>query len=113
MGYSGAIAMCSGKMYFPHNGRMELLMTLLLSIVILTSLALNFRGQRTYLAALLAVTGITFVILAQTSMRGAEIYTLGSILVVLAVWTNTSLFYILSKIKNIIHSVFIQKSAHT
>ena len=62
-------------------------------------LLLNWRGQRTILAIIVAMIGFSIILLIHQLMLSPDFYNLGAGLLLLGIWLNGSFISVLNKIR--------------
>ena len=97
--YTGAIAMCSGKTMMGELGYYGQVVFIILSGVILISLAINWRGKRTIISMPLVLVSLILIGLSETQIIANAGYYIGSLGLFIGIWTNGSLFYFIRKAK--------------
>lgn len=97
MAYSGAVTLCSGKMY-PNSQSESVYFIFGLSLLILIGIALNYKGTRTIYSLLLATVGILFMMLSQVYWFSSAGYYSSVLIIVIAIWNNGSLHFLLNKL---------------
>jgi len=99
MAYSSAITICGGPdMYLTSNNWVSYV-PLVLALFINLMLLLNWRGERTVNALIVAMIGFTFLLLTHQLILSSGFYNLGAVLLLLGIWLNGSLISILNKIR--------------
>lgn len=88
MAYTGAVSMCSSEMIIP-SGYYGIII-LIFSIIILASILLNNKGQRTWVAALLVSVGIILLLMSQYFALPSVIFYFASFLLFFGIWVNGS-----------------------
>lgn len=94
--YSSTVALCTsgpGAIPAQHDNTNALIVSLSLSLVILGSVLINFRGWRTWLALLISMSGIVVLNSSLYYCSGSPWYYTGVVLTFFGVWINGSLFY--------------------
>lgn len=97
MAYSGAISMCSGNTIYPNAGGYSAYITLCIASLVILSILLNNKGQRSVVASLIATAGIISIGASQFLYLGAVSYYLGVVLLFFGIWYNGSFFYFYRK----------------
>jgi len=100
MAYSGAVSLCSGKTLFPNAGASSIYIFSLLCLLVLLSIKLNHRDNRTRMALAVAGFGSMIVIASQYFLLDKSIFYFGAVVIILGTWINGSLYSILSKYIN-------------
>ncbi len=108
MAYSGAVTLCSGKMY-PNSQSESVYFILGLSLIILLGIALNYKGTRTIFSLLLATTGIALMTMSQVYWFSSFGYYSSVFIILIAIWNNGSLHYLLNKLSNSYSLKYIKK----
>ena len=98
MAYSGAITMCSGNSLYPNESTYMSYITMLLALVVLIGILFNFRGGRTKIALLIAISGLSFVFISQFIIPSSLYYYIGVLLLFFGIWYNGSFFYFYRKL---------------
>ena len=100
MAYTGAVSLCSGKMWSPNTNAYSSYLIMGLSVLVLLAILLNHRGKRTYLAAIFAVAGIALLYLSQYYWLSEFTYYVSVILLFFSIWFNGSFFYFIKRNQN-------------
>lgn len=96
--YSSTMALCTsgpGLMPVQPDHTNALVVSITLSLIILGSVLINFRGWRTWLALLVSISGIGILNATLYYYSGPVWYYTGVALTFTGVWINGSLFYFL------------------
>ena len=101
MAYSSAIAVCGAPSLTEGSTDVLSFVPWLLSLVVLTMIALNRRGIRTLFAFLTALLGTVIIILSHQHILLPEYYQYGAVMLFLGVWMNGSLMAFLSWMQNL------------
>jgi len=99
MAYSGAVTLCSGKMY-PNAHTESVYFLLILGLVITVSILLNYRGRRTLVSLSLVLIGVASMMLSQVVWYSEVGYYYSVLLIFIAIWNNGSLHYLINKFSN-------------
>ena len=102
MAYSGAMTMCSGKMIYPNAGSDAMYFILGLSTMVLLGILLNYKGRRTIASIVIAMIGITCLLLSQLLWYSEVAYYISVLIIVTAIWNNGSLYYFLRHIEKLL-----------
>jgi len=97
MAYSGAMSMCSGKMFFPNADSYSSYIILALSLLILLSILLNHKGTKTWIAASIVLVGISLLTLSQYLLMSEPLYYLASFVLFFGIWYNGSFAFFFNK----------------
>tara|TARA_B100000900_G_C20570674_1_gene713090 strand:+ start:251 stop:577 length:327 start_codon:yes stop_codon:yes gene_type:complete len=99
MAYSSAITICGGPdMYLMSNNWVSYV-PLILALFINLMLFLNWRGQRTILALIVAMIGFTFLLLIHQLILSSDFYNLGAGLLLMGIWLNGSFISVFKKLR--------------
>lgn len=90
MAYSGAMSLCSGKMFYPHANSYSSYLIIGLSLFTLIGIALNYKKKRTRVAILIALIGISLLIISQFFLMSNGLYYVGTALLFFGIWYNGS-----------------------
>lgn len=93
LAYSSAITLCSGAQIRQHTTGWSSWISIALTLVILGILWYNFRGRRTWFAALLVVIGGGLILHAELFSGSHEVYYAGATLLLAGVWVNASFYF--------------------
>ena len=93
MAYSGAVSLCSGNMLYPNAGSIMSYITIALALVVVGSIAFNQKGTKTWIALLLALVGIAFLVAGQFYFISSINYYIGVILLFFGIWLNGSFLH--------------------
>lgn len=74
--------------------------TSILCLIVLLSIAFNYRDSRTKYAFILALAGSLFVLYSVCADGGKSVYYSGAFLIFIGVWLNASLLYVLHKLRS-------------
>jgi hypothetical protein len=74
--------------------------TSILCLLVLLSIAFNYRDTRTKYAFILALAGSLLVLYSVYVGGGKSVYYSGTLLIFIGVWLNASLLYILDKLRS-------------
>ena len=108
MAYTSAITMCGGPdMYLAENNWASFI-PIILSILIISMIAINRRGRRTYIAILLTILGSLFIIGVHQLYLGESFYYIGTFLLFFGIWVNSSFLYTFFTIKSLFLSSKVQ-----
>lgn len=102
MAYSGAMTMCSGNMIYPNAGSESVYFLLVLSALVLLGIILNYKGRRTILAIIIALVGITNLLLSQIYWYSEVSYYLSVLIIISGIWFNGSLYHFIKHFENLI-----------
>ena len=102
MAYSGAMTMCSGNMIYPNAGSESVYFLLGLSALVLLGIILNYRGRRTQMALVIALVGITNLILSQLYWYTEVSYYLSVLIIITGIWYNGSLYHFIKHFEKLI-----------
>ena len=91
MAYTSAVTMCGGPDMYMHGNNWVSYIPILLALAIVTMIAFNWRGARSWFALTLATVGSFFVVLTHQLIAGPEFYTYGTILLFFSIWLNSNL----------------------
>ncbi|MDH5380808.1 MAG: hypothetical protein OEW75_08150 [Cyclobacteriaceae bacterium] len=95
MAYSSAIAMCGGgTMYMAENDWVSYI-PIILSILILFLILKKKKGKRTFIAFIVALAGTFMIVGAHQIWIDFSYYTVGNVMLFLAIWINGSMFSVL------------------
>lgn len=104
MAFSSTFVLCDQAGTFTntysHSSSTALWLSVLFCIITLVSIIFNYRGSRTEYALLLALAGSLFILFSVVKSGGLALYYSGVSLVFLGVWLNSSLLFIVGKIRN-------------
>ena len=103
MAYSGAMSLCSGKMLYPNAGNDSILFIAALAILVLAGIIFNYKGRRTIYSVIIALVGITLLLLSQLYWYSEPAYYLSVAIIVLAIWNNGSLHHVLKYLENLVY----------
>lgn len=90
LAYSSAITMCSGPKLYTHSPNWTSYLLLGLAFLTLIFILLNYKGQRTIVAASLVGLGSLLMILSQYYTFNINHFYLGTFLLLFGVWVNAS-----------------------
>ncbi len=90
MAYSGAMSMCSGKMFSPNADAYSGYIIIGLSLLILFSILLNHKGTKTWIAAFIVLIGIGLLTMSQYQTMSESLYYVASFLLFFGIWFNGS-----------------------
>ncbi len=113
--YGSTVALCTsgpGTIPAQHDNTNALFVSLPLSLLILGSILINFRGWRTLLALLVCISGVVVLNATLYYYSGSFWYYTGVALTFFGIWINGSLFYFLkhrAKPTHLFSFGFIQK----
>ena len=93
MAYSGAVSLCSGNMLYPNAGSIMSYVTIALALVVMGSIVFNQKGTKTWIALLLALAGIAFLVLGQFYFISSVNYYIGVMLLFFGIWLNGSFLH--------------------
>lgn len=105
MAYSSAITMCGVQDLYMNSNNWVSYIPLLLSGVIITMIILNNRGVRTFFSATIASFGFLMILFAHQLLLPANFYNWGTILLIAAIWTNSSFMAFVSGLKNMFNEI--------
>ncbi len=107
--YSSTIMLCGKEESIIssqiHSSLLATCITILLCIVILASLFLNYRDNRTKYSLMLAFAGSVMLVISTIWDIGPVLYYAGTTFIFIGVWLNGSMIFILNKVKALIHKV--------
>lgn len=89
--------MCSGNTIYPNAGGYSAYITLGIASLVILSILLNNKGQRSVIAALIATGGIMCIGASQFYFLGEASYYIGVALLFFGIWYNGSFFYFYRK----------------
>ncbi|MDP4820452.1 MAG: hypothetical protein NWR67_05570 [Saprospiraceae bacterium] len=95
LAYSSAMTLCNGSKLYLHQAGWTSWISIGLVAFTLLMVVLNYRGRRTWLAAVAIVAGGSMVAMAELYTGQLQLYYGGAALVFLGIWTNASLFSLL------------------
>ncbi len=96
LAYSSAISLCcSAKVVYTPEWTSWL--SVILAFITLSGIILNYRGKRTWFAALLVVLGSLLIIQAELFTGELGEYYYGAAALLLGVWINGSFLYFFKK----------------
>lgn len=98
MAYTGAMSLCSGTMLYPNANSWTAYLILGIAALVLAGIAYNYKGNKTWLALVLATTGMIALVVGQFYLISQTIYYLGVGLLFFGIWVNGSLFHFYPKI---------------
>ncbi len=99
MAYSSAITICGGPdMYLMSNNWVSYI-PLILALFINLMLFLNWRGNRTVFALIVAMIGFTFLLLIHQLILSSDFYNLGAGLLLMGIWLNGSFISVFNKLR--------------
>ena len=106
LAYSSALTMCSGAKVYGHSVGWTSYLLLTLAGLTLVFILINYKGNRTLIAATLVAAGILLMFTGQFYTFNVSQYNWGTFLIFFGVWVNASFrfFY-----KKYISSTFIGK----
>ena len=108
MAYAGAIPLCSGNTIYPNSGNLSLYVTVGLAVVVLVAILLNHKGKRTWLAALIALVGVSLLAISQVLWISMTLYYIGATILFFGIWYNGSFAYFQRKLSSLIYKVYIR-----
>lgn len=104
--YSSTIMLCGKETSIISTHTQSSLLstgiTLFFCLIILVSLFINYRDDRTKYALVLAFTGSLLLVTSTIWAIGPFMYYTGTAIIFAGVWLNGSMFYVLNKLKNIL-----------
>lgn len=77
-----------------------ILITSILCLIVLLSIAFNYRDTRTKYAFILALAGSLLLLCSVCVGGGKSVYYSGAFLIFIGVWLNASLLYVLHKLRS-------------
>lgn len=108
MAYTSAITMCGGPDIYLAENNWASVVPIILSVLIIGMIALNSRGQRTYVAMLLAILGSLLILGVHQLYLEESFYYIGTFLLFFGIWVNSSFIYIFFTIKSYLLSSKVQ-----
>lgn len=97
MAYSGAMTLCSGTTLYPNAGTYSSYVAIGLSILVLASIAFNYKGKKTNIAILLSLLGIISLIFSQFILINQLPYYIGVGFLFFGIWYNGSFSFFYQK----------------
>jgi len=94
---SAAITLCSGKTVMGETSYLGIYAVVGLSLIVILSIGLNWRDERSYYAIGLSVIGLCLMLLSGFELANTIIYYLGAALLFISAWLNGSLLYFIRK----------------
>lgn len=79
---------------------LTILITSILCLIVLLSIAFNYRDSRTKYAFILALAGSLLLLYSVCVGGGKSVYYSGAFLIFIGVWLNASLLYVLHKLRS-------------
>jgi amino acid transporter len=105
--YSSTIMLCGKEETLISSQTQSSLLssgiTIFFCLVILASLFFNYRDDRTKYALALAFTGSLLLVASTIWAIGPFMYYTGTAIIFAGVWINGSMFFVLNKLKQIMH----------
>jgi hypothetical protein len=102
LAYSSTLVMCGKDSIITdvrhHQSPLTIALTVALSLIILVSIAFNFRDGRSVWAMAMVLAGSAVAIWSTVQGGGESLYYPGVALIALGVWMNGSLLYICRRI---------------
>ena len=95
MAYSSAIALCGGDFFYHQSNNWVSYIPLFLAVSICLMILGNWRGQRSYFALLLAISGTVLIVLAHQLILTSIFYDIGTALLFLGIWFNSNLLHVI------------------
>jgi amino acid transporter len=104
--YSSTIMLCGKEESIIssqiHSSLLATVITILLCLVILASLFLNYRDNRSKYSLILAFIGTVLLVASTIWDIGPVMYYAGTAIIFMGVWLNGSMLYLLNKVKAMI-----------
>ena len=104
MAYSSAITMCGTQDLYMNSNNWVSYLPLMLSSVIIVMIVMNNRGIRTFFSMVIASAGFLMILLTHQLIITDIYYDLGTILLILAIWTNSNYMAFVAGLKNIFNN---------
>jgi len=105
MAYTSAITMCGAQDLYLNSNNWVSYIPLLLSGVIITMIMLNNRGVRTIFSGVIAFVGFLMILFTHQLFLPANFYNWGTILLVVAIWTNSNFMAFVAGLKNMFDDI--------
>lgn len=103
--YSSAITMCGTKDLSLNSHSWTFYIPIFLAALIITMILFNPRGRRTIVAAIIGLLGFVMILLTSEHLLSTQMYQVGTALLLIAVWTNSSFLSFLSALKSRIKQI--------
>lgn len=98
LAYSSAMTLCNGSKLYLHQAGWTSWISIGLVGFTLLMVLLNYRGRRSWLAAMAIVAGGSMVTVAELYTGQLQLYYGGAALVFLGIWINASMFSLLQSL---------------
>lgn len=108
LAFSSAISVCGGEMVYMNSNNWASYIPMALSAFTIAMVLLNKNGKRTTASILVAFIGTAMIVGAIELILDSAYYTLGSVLLIMAVWLNGSFLSLISFLKNRVEHLYIQ-----
>lgn len=109
MAYSSSLVLCSKEEVIVsnqiHSSLGSTLITVFFCMVVLVSIFLNFKDNRTKYALLLAFGGSMMIVASTIISLGPGVYFSGTAFIFFAIWLNGSLYYYIKKWRNLLNKL--------
>lgn len=116
LAYSGTMAMCGAGLatesYHQTSSRTALIVVTIFGLITLISVLINRRGFRTFLALILVTSGLCLTTLSMMKGGGSVAFYSGAVLMLLGVWTNSSLISMIRQFSSKQHSTCSISTKH-
>ncbi len=97
LAYSSAITLCSGTKVYMHSPAWTSWISIALAAMTLLMILLNYRGQRTIIAASLVIIGSAMIMISELYTGEISIYYCGASILLFGVWFNASFYFFYRK----------------
>lgn len=103
--YSSAITMCGTKDLSVNSHSWIFYLPILLAAIIISMILINQRGRRTFVAAIIGLTGLIIILFTIEHLLPDSMYMFGTALMLIAVWTNSSLLSFIYTLKASVNQI--------
>ena len=105
MAFSSTFILCGNsggvsEQIHSYLSPITILITSILCLIVLLSVAFNYRDSRTKCAFILALAGSLLVLYSVCVGGGKSVYFSGAFFIFIGVWLNASLLYVLQKLRS-------------
>jgi len=97
LAYSSAITLCSGSKMYMHSPGWTSWISIALAALTFLMVAINFRGNRTWVALAMIFTGSLLIIRTELYTGELTDYYIGASVLFFGVWVNASFYYFYRK----------------
>lgn len=94
MAYSGAMSLCSGKMLYPNANSLSSYIFIFLSLCVLLSIYLNYKGRTTWVALGISIIGVIVLFISQFALISQGLFYTSTAILFFGIWYNGSFHYV-------------------